>query len=111
MFQHGIKKCRKTISNSVGPRYKSGLLDDCYRIIFFITNMLLNTHHSIRDLFMFKRSTVFLNSLRKSLERNPNFLDLFIDPEVILSMNIIGCRLAVIIMILDFTHILGWKRC
>ena len=33
------------------------------------------------DLFTFKCSTIFFNSLRSALARNPDFLDLFIDPE------------------------------
>ena len=52
-FQHGIKKCRKTISNSVGG---SGL-------------------------FTFRRSGVFFNSLQAEVDRNPQFLEMYIDPE------------------------------
>lgn len=33
------------------------------------------------NLFTFKCSTVFFNSLRSALGKNPQFLDLFIDPE------------------------------
>ena len=48
-------------------------------IRFCLTHFVNGAH---RDLFVFKRSIIFLNSLRKALERNPNFLDLYIDPEV-----------------------------
>ena len=49
-------------------------------VIRFCLTHFVNVAH--RDLFVFKRSIIFLNSLRKALERNPNFLDLYIDPEV-----------------------------
>lgn len=52
-FQHGIKKCRKTISNSVGGR----------------------------GLFTFPRSGAFFNSLQRELDLNPQFLEIFLDPE------------------------------